>query len=77
MRRQAKSFKAKVRQIFIQDFNEFLATPAGNLRCNIYKIVVKFGKKFFVENHGKSKHNQAGLQRKSRSQSKQTLLQPD
>ena len=32
---------------------------------------------FFEKSHTKSKHYQAGLQRKSRSQGKQTFLQPD
>ena len=71
MPKQAKSSTAKVRQIFQEYPDEFSATPARDLRCNLCD------KKFFVESHRKSKQHQRKLETKSKSQSKQTLLQPD
>ena len=40
-------------------------------------VLVKCDKKFFVENHRKSKQHQRKLETKSKSQSKQTFLQLD
>ena len=77
MRKQAKSSTTKVRKICSQYSNEFLVTPAGHLRCNICDVLVKCDKKLFVASHGKAKHHQAGLQRKSGSQGRQSFLQPD
>ena len=33
--------------------DEFSATPAGDLQCNLCKVLVKCDKKVFVENHQK------------------------
>ena len=71
MPKQAKSSTAKVRQIFQEYPDEFSATPARDLRCNLCD------EKFFVESHRKSKQHQRKLETKSKSQSKQTFLQLD
>ena len=55
MPKQAKSSTAKVRQICQEYPDEFSATPARNLRCNLCDVLVKCDKKFFVESHRKSK----------------------
>ena len=55
MPKQAKSSIAKVRQTYQKYPNEFSATPAGDLRCNLCDVLVKCDKKFFVESHRKSK----------------------
>ena len=55
MPKQAKSSTAKVRQICQEYPDEFLATPARDLRCNLCDVLVKCDKKFFVESHRKSK----------------------
>ena len=44
--KQAKSSTAKVRQICQEYPNEFLATSAGDLRCNLCDVLVKCDKKF-------------------------------
>ena len=54
-----------------------MTTLAGDLRCNICDVLVTGGKKLSVESHRKSKHLEAGLQRKSRSQGKQIFLHLD
>ena len=77
MPKQAKSSTAKVRQIFHEYPNEFLASPARDLRCKLCDVLVKCEKKFFVESHRKSKQHQRKLETKSKSQSKQTFLQLD
>ena len=77
MPKQAKSFTAKVWQICQEYANEFLATPARDLRCNLCVVLVKCDKKFFVESHRKSKQRQRKLETKSKSQNKQTYLQLD
>ena len=77
MSKQAKSSMAKVRQICQEYPNEFLATPAGDLRCNLCDVLLKYDKKFFMESHRKSKQHQTKLETKSKSQSKQTFLQLD
>ena len=77
MPKQAKSSTAKVRQICQEYPNEFSATPARDLRCNLCDVLVKCDKKFFVESHRKSKKHQRKLETKSKSQSKQTLLKLD
>ena len=77
MPKQAKSSTAKVRQICHEYPDEFLATPARDLRCNLCDVLVKCDKKFFVESHRKSKQHQRKLETKSKSQSKQTCLQLD
>ena len=77
MPKQAKSSTAKVRQIFQEYPDEFSATPARNLRCNLCDVLVKCDKNFFVESHRKSKQHQRKLETKSKSQSKQTFLQLD
>ena len=77
MPKQAKSSTAKVRQICHEYPGEFSATPARDLRCNLCNVLVKCGKKFFVENHRKSKQHQRKLETKSKFQSKQTFLQLD
>ena len=74
---QAKSSTAKVRQICQQYLDEFSATPAHDLRCNLCDVLVKRDKKFFVESHRKSKQHQRKLETKSKSQSKQIILQLD
>ena len=74
MLKQAK-FSAKVRQICQEYLDEFLATPARDLRCNLCDMLVKCNKKFFVESHQKSKQHQRKLETKSKFQSKQTFLQ--
>ena len=74
MPKQAKSSTAKVRQICQEYPDEFSATPARDLRCNLCDVLVKCDKKFFVERHRKSKQRQRKLDMKSKSQSKQTFL---
>ena len=75
MPKQAKSFTAKVRQICQEYPDEFSATPARDLRCNLCDVLVKCDKKFFVESHRKSKQPQRKSETKNKSQSKQTFLQ--
>ena len=77
MPKQAKSSTAKVRQICQEYPDEFSATPARDLRCNLCDMLVKCDKKFFVESHPKNKQYQRKLETKSKSQSKQTFLQLD
>ena len=77
MLKQPKSSAAKVRQICQEYANKFLATPAGDLRCNLCDALVKCDKKFFVESHRKSKQHQGKLETNTKSQSKQTFLQLD
>ena len=77
MPKQAKSSIAKVRQTCQEYPNEFSATPAGDLRCNLCDVLVKCDKKFFVESHLKSKQHQGKLETKNKSQSKQTFLHFD
>ena len=77
MPKQANSPTAKVRQICQEYPDEFSATPARDLRCNLCDVLVKCDKKFFVESHQKSKQHQRKLETKSKSQSKQTFLQLD
>ena len=74
---QAKSSIAKVRQICREYPAEFLTTSAGDLRYNLYDVLVKFDKKFFVKSYRKSKQPQGKLETKRESQSKQTFLQLD
>ena len=47
MPKQAKSSTAKVRKICQEYLDEFLTTPAGDLRCNLCDVLVKRDKKFF------------------------------
>ena len=77
MPKQAKSSIAKVRQTCQEYPDEFSATLAGDLRCNLCDMLVKCDKKFFVESHRKSKQHQGKLETKSKSQSKQTFLHFD
>ena len=77
MPKQAKSSTAKVRQICQECPDEFSAIPARDLRCNLCDVLVKCDKKFFVENHRKSKQHQRKLETKSKFQSKQIFLQLD
>ena len=77
MAKQAKPTTAKVRQICQECPDEFSATPARDLRCNLCDVVVKCDKKFFVESHRKSKQHQRKFETKGKSQSKQTFLQLD
>ena len=77
MPKQAKSSLAKVRQTCHEYPDEFSATPAGDLRCNLCDVLVKCDKKFFVKSHRKSKQHQEKLETKSKSQSKQTFLHFD
>ena len=77
MPKQAKSSAAKVRQIFQEYLDEFSATRARDLRCNLCDVLAKCDKKFFVESHRKSKQHQRKLEAISKSQSKQTFLQLD
>ena len=77
MPKQAKSSIAKVRQTCQEYPDEVLATPAGDLRCNLCDVLVKCDKNFFVESHQKSKQHQGKLETKSKSQSKQTVLHFD
>ena len=77
MPKQAKSSVAKVRQTCQEYPDEFSATAAGDLRCNLCDVLVKCDKKFFVESHRKSKQHQGKLETKSKSQSKQTFLHFD
>ena len=71
MPKQAESSTAKVRQICQEYPDEFSATSARDLRCNLCDVLAKCDKKFFVESHRKSKQHQR------KSQSKQTFLQLD
>ena len=77
MPKQAKFSTAKVRQTCQEYPDEFSATPAGDLRCNLCDVLVKCDKKFFVEIHQKSKKHQGKLETKSKCQSKQTFLHFD
>ena len=77
MPKQAKSSIAKVRQTCQEYPNEFLATPAGDLRCNLCDVLVKWDKKFFCGSHQKNKQHQGKLETKSKSQSKQIFLHFD
>ena len=77
MPKQAKSSTAKVGQICHEYPDEFSATPARDLRCNLCDVLVKCDKKFFVQSHRKSKQHQRILETKNKSQSKQTFLQLD
>ena len=77
MPKQAKSSIAKVRQTCQEYLDEFSATPAGDLQCNLCDVLVECDKKFFVESHRKSKQHQGKLETKSKSQSKQTFLHFD
>ena len=77
MPKQVKSSVAKVRQTCQEYPDEFSATPAGDLRCNLCDVSVKCDKKFFVESHRKSKQHQGKLETKSKSQSKRTFLHFD
>ena len=77
MPKQAKSSIAKVRQTCHEYPDEFSATPAGDLRCNLCDVLVKCDKTFFVESHRKSKQHQGKLETKSKSQRKQTFLHFD
>ena len=74
MPKRGKSAIAKVRQTCQEYPDEFSATPAGDLRCNLCDVLVKCDKKCFVESHRKSKQHQGKLETKSKSQSKQTFL---
>ena len=74
MPKQAKSSIAKVRQTYQEYPDEFSATPAGDLRCNLCDVLVKCDKNFFVESHRKSKQHQGKFETKSKSQRKQTFL---
>ena len=75
MPKQVKSSTAKVRQICQEYPDEFSANPAGDLRCNLYDVLVKCDKKFFVKSHRRSKQHQGKLETKSKSQSVQTSSQ--
>ena len=77
MQKQTKSSIANVRQTCQEYPDEFLATPAGDLRFNLCDVLVKCDKKFFVESHRKSKQHQGKLETESKSQSKQTFLHFD
>ena len=77
MPKQAKFSTAKVRQICQEYPDEFSATPARELRCNLCDMLIKCDKKFFVESHRKSNQHQRKLETKSKSQSKQTFLHPN
>ena len=77
MPKQPKFPTAKVRQTCQEYPDEFSATPAGDLRCNLCDVLVKYDKKFFVESYRKSKQHQGNLETKSKSQSKQIFLHFD
>ena len=77
MPKQAKSSTAKVKQICHEYPDEFSATPARDLQCNLCHLLVKCDKMFFVESHRKSKQHQTKFETKSKFQSKQTFLQLD
>ena len=84
MPKQAKSSIAKVRQTCQEHPDEFSATPAGDLRCNLCDMLVKCDKKFFVESHRKSKQHQGNWRRRANLKvseahfySKQTFLHFD
>ena len=77
MPKQAKSSTVKARQICQKYPDEFSATPARDLRCNLCDVLDKCHKTFFVESHRKSKQHQRKLETKSKSQTKQTFLQLD
>ena len=77
MPKQTKSSTAKVRRICEEYPDEFSATPAGDLRCNLCDVLVKCDKKFNVESLRKSKQYQGKLETTIKSQSMQTFLQLD
>ena len=60
MPKQAKSTK-KVGQICQEYPNEFAATPAGDMRCNLCEVSVKCDKKFFCGTPRKNKQRQGKL----------------
>ena len=77
MPKHATSSTAKVRQICQEYPDEFSATPARDLRCNLCDVLVKCDKNVFVESNQKSKQHQRKLETKSKSQNKQTFLKLD
>ena len=77
MSKQPKSSTAKVRQICSEYPDEFLATPVGDLQCNLCDVLVKCDKKFFVESHRKSKQHQGKLETNNKFQGKQIFLRLD
>ena len=60
MPKQAKSSKAKVKQICQEYPDEFLSTLAGDLRCNLCNVLVKCEKKFFCEKPEKATPRKIG-----------------
>ena len=77
MPKQAKSSTSKVSEICQEYPDEFSATPARDLRCNLCDVLVTCDKTFFVESHRKSKQHQRKLETKSKFKSKQTFIQLD
>ena len=73
MPKQPKFSTAKVRQICNEYPDEFLAIPAGDLRCNLCDVLAKCDKKIFAESHRKSKQHQGKLETNNKSQGKQTF----
>ena len=68
---QPKSSTAKVRQIYSEHPDEFLATLVSDLHCNLCEVLIKCDKKFVVESYRKSKQHQGKFQ------GKQTFLRLD
>ena len=62
---QAKSSTAKVRQICQEYPNEFLATLAGNLQCNLCNELVKCDKKFLWKATEKISNNKQNWRRRA------------
>ena len=77
MPKQAKSSTAKVRQICQEYPDEFSATPARDLRCNLCDVLVKCDKKSFVESHEKSKQHQKNWRRRANPKVSKPSLQLD
>ena len=69
LQRKLGKFARNIRMSFRQ------LLPARDLRCNLCDVLVKCGKKFFVESHQKSKQHQRKLETKSKSKSKPTFSQ--
>ena len=73
----AKTFTAKVKQISQEYPDQFLATAAGDLRCNLCDVLVKYDKKFFVESHRKVNNTKEKWRQKANPKVSKPFLQLD
>ena len=77
MPKQAKSSTAKVKQICHEYPDEFSATSARDLRCNLCDVLVKCDKKFFVESYQKSKQHKENWRPRANPKVSKPFLQLD